>query len=230
MSKSKNNGVDPQDLIEKYGADTARLFMMFASPPEQTLDCRIPERRVRSLPKAALGFAHGFSERTKTLSTKRTTFLEQRAENRQNADGSAFEIQFGPEAGEPRHFEDTVQYGRIGRDENSQCIGATTRGRCGWKGSAPSANVYDEIVSEGLSILLRLLSRLLRISRTNSGKTWDTAKTFSRPQWPEPNPNAFEQDEVELVLQVNGKLRGHMRAPKSAGREQLEQLASLTTR
>ena len=38
MSKSKNNGVDPQALIEKYGADTARLFMMFASPPEQTLE------------------------------------------------------------------------------------------------------------------------------------------------------------------------------------------------
>src|SRR5262249_18065635 len=38
MSKSKNNGVDPQDLIEKYGADTARLFMMFASSPEQTLE------------------------------------------------------------------------------------------------------------------------------------------------------------------------------------------------
>ena len=37
MSKSKNNGVDPQSLIEEYGADTARLFMMFASPPEKTL-------------------------------------------------------------------------------------------------------------------------------------------------------------------------------------------------
>ena len=38
MSKSKNNGVDPQALIERYGADTARLFMMFAAPPEQTLE------------------------------------------------------------------------------------------------------------------------------------------------------------------------------------------------
>ncbi len=38
MSKSKNNGVDPQDLIDKYGADTARLFTMFAAPPEQTLE------------------------------------------------------------------------------------------------------------------------------------------------------------------------------------------------
>ncbi len=38
MSKSKNNGVDPQTLVEKYGADTARLFMMFAAPPEQSLE------------------------------------------------------------------------------------------------------------------------------------------------------------------------------------------------
>ena len=36
MSKSRNNGVDPQKMVEQYGADTARLFMMFASPPEQT--------------------------------------------------------------------------------------------------------------------------------------------------------------------------------------------------
>ena len=40
MSKSKNNGVDPQALIDQYGADTARLFIMFASPPEQTLEWR----------------------------------------------------------------------------------------------------------------------------------------------------------------------------------------------
>jgi leucyl-tRNA synthetase len=38
MSKSKNNGVDPQTLVDKYGADTVRLFMMFAAPPEQTLE------------------------------------------------------------------------------------------------------------------------------------------------------------------------------------------------
>jgi leucyl-tRNA synthetase len=46
-----------------------------------------------------------------------------------------------------------------------------------------------------------------------------------RAPWPEPDPQALEQDEIELVLQVNGKLRGHMRAPKSAGRDELEQLA-----
>ena len=38
MSKSKNNGVDPQEVIERYGADTARLFVMFAAPPEQTME------------------------------------------------------------------------------------------------------------------------------------------------------------------------------------------------
>jgi leucyl-tRNA synthetase len=48
MSKSKNNGVDPQALIEQYGADTARFFMMFTSPPEQTLEWSIPASRARS--------------------------------------------------------------------------------------------------------------------------------------------------------------------------------------
>jgi leucyl-tRNA synthetase len=44
-------------------------------------------------------------------------------------------------------------------------------------------------------------------------------------RWPEPEEKALEQDEIELVLQVNGKLRGHMKAPKAAGREQIERLA-----
>ena len=47
MSKSKNNGVDPQSLVEQYGADTARLFMMFAAPPEQTLEWSRRRRRGR---------------------------------------------------------------------------------------------------------------------------------------------------------------------------------------
>jgi leucyl-tRNA synthetase len=49
MSKSKNNGVDPQSLVEKYGADTARLFMMFAAPPEQSLEWSDEGCRVRSI-------------------------------------------------------------------------------------------------------------------------------------------------------------------------------------
>jgi leucyl-tRNA synthetase len=78
MSKSKNNGVDPQTLIEKYGADTARLFMMFASPPEQTLEWSDSgvEGSYRFL-KRLWGFAHDFSERVEALNSKRSTFLEQ---------------------------------------------------------------------------------------------------------------------------------------------------------
>jgi len=62
MSKSKNNGVDPQALADEYGADTARFFMMFASPPEQTLEWSTPAWKVRSVPEAVWNFAREFRE------------------------------------------------------------------------------------------------------------------------------------------------------------------------
>jgi leucyl-tRNA synthetase len=93
------------------------------------------------------------------------------------------------------------------------------------EGSAPSANVYDEIVNEGFSILLRSLSPIAPHVTHHLWRELGYGEDILEAPWPEPNPNALEQDEIELVLQVNGKLRGHMRAPKSAGREQLERLA-----
>ncbi|TMG72535.1 MAG: leucine--tRNA ligase, partial [Betaproteobacteria bacterium] len=81
------------------------------------------------------------------------------------------------------------------------------------------------IVYDGMSTLLRLLSP---ISPHITHKLWRElgfGEDILKASWPEPDPRALEQEEIELVLQVNGKLRGHMRAPKSAGREQLEQLA-----
>jgi leucyl-tRNA synthetase len=55
MSKSKNNGVDPQDLIEKYGADTARLYTMFTAPPEATLEWNDARWRARTASCAGSG-------------------------------------------------------------------------------------------------------------------------------------------------------------------------------
>jgi leucyl-tRNA synthetase len=84
---------------------------------------------------------------------------------------------------------------------------------------------HSEVFEEGLSILLLLLSP---ISPHISHYLWRDlgfGEDILRSSWPETDAKALDQDEIELVLQVNGKLRGHMRAPKSAGREQLEKLA-----
>jgi len=113
----RTNGVDPAGSDRKVRRRHSTAFHDVRQPTEQTLDWSDSgaEGSFRFL-KRLWGFAHGFSERTKTLSTKRTAFLEQRAKIDKTQIGSAFRDSFGPEAGEPRHFEDTVQYGRIGRE------------------------------------------------------------------------------------------------------------------
>jgi leucyl-tRNA synthetase len=93
------------------------------------------------------------------------------------------------------------------------------------RGVSPSADVYDEIVDEGISILLRLLSPIAPHITHGLWRDLGCGEDILAAPWPEPDVKALEREEIELVLQVNGKLRGHMRAPKSAGREQLEQLA-----
>jgi leucyl-tRNA synthetase len=78
---------------------------------------------------------------------------------------------------------------------------------------------------EGLSILLRLLAPLTPHLAHHLWRELGFGEDVFDASWPETDAKALEQDEIELVLQVNGKLRGHMLAPKAAGREQLERLA-----
>jgi len=89
-------------------------------------------------------------------------------------------------------------------------------------------NAVDQATSEALSILLRVLypiaPHITHALWKDLGYAVRQGDLLSAP-WPVVDESALEQDEIELVLQVNGKLRGHMRAPKSAGREQLERLA-----
>ena len=89
-------------------------------------------------------------------------------------------------------------------------------------------NAVSQAESEALSILLRVLYPVApHITHALWRDLGYAAKhgDLIDASWPEVDESALEQDEIELVLQVNGKLRGHMRAPKSAGREQLERLA-----
>jgi leucyl-tRNA synthetase len=85
--------------------------------------------------------------------------------------------------------------------------------------------VLQLALHEGMSLLLRVLYPITpHVCHALWCELGYVGDIVSSP-WPAIDEAALEQDEVELVLQVNGKLRGHMRAPKTAGREQLEQLA-----
>jgi leucyl-tRNA synthetase len=204
MSKSKNNGVDPQDLIERYGADTARFYTMFASPPTSTLEWS----------DESVEGSFRFLRRVWTFGAKLA------AAPRDGAADTALRREVHQHLSQANYDIQRYQFNTVA----SACmkiLNALERTE-DWSASS----------REGFSILLRLLSPIApHISHRlwidlEFGKDFPTAgEDVMRAPWPEPDAAALEQDEVELVVQVNGKLRGSIRVPKAADRAAIEGLA-----
>jgi len=199
MSKSKNNGVDPQALIDKYGADTARFYVMFASPPTNTLEWS----------DASVEGSYRFLRRVWTYAS--------RFSHRKGAPGSAskaarFEIHSVLK--QANYDLQKFQFNTVA----SACM--------------KILNVLERLPEEdsatdeeGVSILIRLLSPITPHIAHHLWRELKFGEDVMRAPWPEPDPAALEQDEVELVVQVNGKLRGSIKVPKAAGRTEIEELA-----
>ena len=218
MSKSKNNGVDPQALVDEYGADTARFFMMFASPPEQTLEWSEAgvEGSYRFL-KRVWAFARDAEPELKAgrgaragLSGLPAGLAAVRREIHLNLKQANFDM-------------GRFQYNTVA----SACMKMLNALERSPAGSTQAANPAQRaaVLEEGLSILLRVLSPITPHLCHRLWRELGYGEDILAAPWPEPLPEALEQDEIELVLQVNGKLRGHVRVPKSASKDQIEQLA-----
>ena len=212
MSKSKNNGIDPQALIEQYGADTARLFTMFASPPEQTLEwsesgvegsnrflrrvwafCQVQKDNLAMLSSAAADSADA-----KNLRFTMHSLLKQ--------------VNFDYER---------IQY-------NTVASGAMKMLNELEAACKKDTNILGSALPEGISILLRVLYPMVpHIAyslwqelgfATAQGDLLDTA-------WPVVDEAALARDDVEYVVQVNGKLRDHLTAPATADNAALQEMA-----
>ncbi|HEX7054736.1 MAG TPA: leucine--tRNA ligase [Burkholderiales bacterium] len=197
MSKSKNNGVDPQALIDKYGADTARFYTIFASPPTNTLEWSDDsvEGSFRFLKRV---WAYACKQAGAPKKAPADAAL--RREVHQHLRQANYDMQ--------RHQFNTVA---------SACMKILN--------ALERAEPGGESAREGMSILLRLLSP---IAPHLSHRLWielGFGEDIMRAPWPEPDAAALEQDEVELVVQVNGKLRGSIRVPKKADKSAIESLA-----
>ena len=212
MSKSKNNGVDPQHLIEQYGADTARFFMMFASPPEQTLEWSDSgvDGSYRFLKRLwAFAAAAGDAVRTAPgvpaqLESALAAVRREVHLNLKQANYDFHKFQFN-----------TVASAAM------KVLNALER--------APKvAEGHAAVVREGLSILLRLLSPITPHVCHHLWRELGYEAHYGdilQAPWPEPLEAALAQDEIELVLQVNGKLRGAIKVPASTAKEQIEAAA-----
>jgi leucyl-tRNA synthetase len=197
MSKSKNNGVDPQALIDKYGADTARFYIIFASPPTNTLEWsdESVEGSYRFL-KRLWNYALKFSRLEKGPAPSKDARFEIHSILRQ----ANYDLQ--------KHQFNTVASAAM------KILNALEK-----------IQQRHAVAEEGMSILLRLLSPITPHVAHHLWRELGFGDDVMRARWPEPDAAALEQDEVELVVQVNGKLRGSIRVPKAADRSAIEGLA-----
>jgi leucyl-tRNA synthetase len=224
MSKSKNNGVDPQKLIEEYGADTARFFMMFTSPPEQTLEWSDSgvEGAYRFM-KRLWAFAHQWQTEIAQISKSRkgafahyafpadlAKSVPQVAAMRREVHAVLRQASFDME----RKQFNTVASATM------KLLNALQDG-----GAAARSAAWRDALHEGFGILLRVLYPITPHVCQSLWRELGYAGELLDAVWPEVDESALVQDEIELVLQVNGKLRGNIRVPNEASREAIEGIA-----
>ena len=197
MSKSKNNGVDPQALIDQYGADTARFYTMFAAPPTNTLEWsdESVEGSYRFL-KKVWDFAFRFSN------AKRSANLDRQI-----------------------RYQIHLELKKANDDIERQKFNTVASACMKILNALEDLADWDATTEEGLSILLRVLSPIAPHITHHLWRELKFGEDIMKAPWPEPAADALEQDEVELVVQVNGKLRGSIRVPKAADRAAIEELA-----
>ncbi|MDM0115528.1 leucine--tRNA ligase [Variovorax sp. J22R133] len=215
MGKSERNGVDPQDLIEKYGADTARLYTMFTAPPEATLEWN----------DAAVEGSSRFLRRVWNFGV---TLHEQGAVA---DDGKGPAPVFGKDAKALRHEVHTVLR-QIDYDYQRMQYNTVVSGAMKLLNALESFKVNDAgdkaAVREGFGILLRCL---YPATPHISHQLWQQLgydKAYGDlldAPWPAVDARALEQDEIELMLQVNGKLRGAILVPAGASKQEIEKIA-----
>jgi leucyl-tRNA synthetase len=222
MSKSKNNGVDPQDLIEKYGADTARLYTMFTAPPEATLEWN----------DAAVEGSYRFLRRVWNFGFKLNA-TETVAAYGQSVLGSGKKtVEFGKNAKALRLEIHTVlkqvDYDYQRMQYNTVVSGAMKMINALEDFRSDGSDGDAVAVAEGFGILLRCLypatPHITHALWQSLGYAGLSGELLDAP-WPRVDDAALQQDEIELMLQVNGKLRGAIRVPAQASKEQIEAIA-----
>ncbi|CAB1370759.1 leucine--tRNA ligase [Denitratisoma oestradiolicum] len=207
MSKSKRNGVDPQSLIEQYGADTARFFMMFASPPEQTLEWADSgvEGAHRFL-KRLWAFGHGLEGKTGAGMPDKLpdALATMRREIHLTLKQASYDLS--------KHQFNTVA------SAGMKMLNALEK-------APKDAEGYAAVAGEGCSILLRLLAPITPHICHTLWRELGYGDDILAAPWPEPEASALVQDEIELMLQVNGKLRGSLKVPAGADKAAIEAAA-----
>jgi len=210
MSKSKNNGVDPQALIEQYGADTARLFMMFAAPPEMTLEWSDEgvagaNRFLRRLWKLAAEHVSGGAAARMDFTDLSPALQDIRRLTHQTLAKVTDDI------GRRRTFNTAIAAVMELSNALSKLEG--------------SDGATRSVRQEALEMIALMLSPIVpHVCHALWQVLWHTDAVLDCP-WPKVDEIALKQDAIELVVQVNGKLRSRVSVPVDASEDRVRELA-----
>ena len=211
MSKSKGNTVDPQGLIAQYGADTVRLFIMFAAPPEQSLEWSDSGvegafRFLKRLWKQA--YLHIQSDSTIALLDKASLTDEQRTFRRQVHQTIQ---KVSHDMGERIIFNTAIA-------ANMELVNSLA------KFTDPSDN-GKAIRQEALEAIVLMLAPMVPHICHQLWKDLGYKQDVVSASWPKVDSAALEQDTIDLVIQVNGKLRSKISVSPTATSEEVQALA-----
>lgn len=211
MSKSKNNGVDPQQLVESYGADTARLFMMFASPPTQTLEWSDTgvEGAFRFLKRLwRLAYSHlqtGIPAGQLQADTLSPQLKSLRCQLHQTIEKVTDDL-------DRRHTFNTAIAAVM------ELMNELTK-------QQTNDSAARQLMQEALENIVLLLSPIVPHICHTLWRALEPGTELLDQAWPKADPQALVQDDIELVVQVNGKLRAQIRVAREADRATIERTA-----
>jgi len=208
MSKSKNNGIDPQQLIDRYGADTVRLYTMFTAPPDQSLEWS----------DDGVDGAYRFLKRVWALAVKHAEQCSDGVGNRPDLDDT--------QQAARREIHQALQ--QANRDYERQQFN-TVVSAC-----MKIINVLYKLgntendralLHEGLGITLSLLAPIAPHVTHYLWQELGYGADILTASWPEPDEAALKQESIQIVIQVNGKVRTRIQVPADADRDAVEQTA-----
>lgn len=210
MSKTKGNVVSPEEIINKYGADTARLFILFASPPERDLEWS----------DASVEGCYRFLNRIWRVVTESAGLIQIGGGSLENLDDAARQMRFKTHATIKKVTEDISE-----RFNFNTAIAAIME-------LNNAILAYRNVESKNTAVLTEAIeSMLIMLSPFCPhicDELWDRLGwegCIYRQAWPAFEATALIQDQVEIVVQINGKIRQHLTVPSGASQEQLIEIA-----
>ena len=239
MAKSKNNGIDPQTLIDLYGADTSRLFTMFAAPPEQQLEWS------ESGVEGAARFLRRLWNFTLAQKEMMSQAVSEAVNTQSPSSGLAFGLDNQMSSTKDQTREDqnlrfeihtilkqaNFDYARIQYNTVvSACMKMLNT-------LEQSKNISPPVMFEAVGIFLRVLYPMVPHITQHLWQEvgFDQPSSFDQglgplldAAWPQVDESALVQDEIKMMLQVNGKLRGDFLVPAQSTKEQIEHIALAT--